>query len=198
MGLSSSLLSVNIPSTVQLIVTPEQFMEIAIANRDLKLERTATGELIVMPPTGGITGKKNIDIEGQLWLWNRQTKLGQVFNSSTGFLLPKGANRSPDAAWIRQDRWEQLTLEQQEGFPPLAPDFVLELRSKTDSLKTLQEKMQEYLENGVRLGWLIDRQHQTVSIYRPNQNIEILEQPLSLSGEDVLPGFILDLTEIWQ
>jgi len=197
MGLSSSTLPVNIPSTVQLIVNPEQFMEIAIANRDLKLERTATGELIVMPPTGGITGKKNIDIEGQLWLWNRQTKLGQVFNSSTGFLLPKGANRSPDAAWIRQDRWEQLTLEQQEGFPPLAPDFVLELRSKTDSLKMLQEKMQEYIENGVRLGWLIDRKHQTVSIYRPNQDIEILAQPLSLSGEDILPGFILDLTEIW-
>ncbi len=197
MGLSSSTLPVNIPSTVQLIVNPEQFMEIAIANRDLKLERTATGELIVMPPTGGITGKKNIDIEGQLWLWNRQTKLGQVFNSSTGFLLPKGANRSPDAAWIRQDRWEQLTLEQQEGFPPLAPDFVLELRSKTDSLKMLQEKMQEYIENGVRLGWLIDRKHQTVSIYRPNQDIEIVQQPLSLSGENVLPGFILDLTEIW-
>lgn len=198
MGLSFSTLPVNIPSTVQLTVTPEQFVEIAIANRDLKLERTVTGELIVMPPTGGITGKKNIDLEGQLWLWNRQTKLGQVFNSSTGFLFPNGANRSPDAAWICQERWDQLTFEQQEGFPPLSPDFVLELRSKTDSLNALQEKMQEYMDNGVRLGWLIDRKHQTVSIYRQNQDIEILQQPLSLSGENILPGFVLDLTEIWQ
>lgn len=198
MGLSSSILPVNIPATIQLIVTPEQFIEIAIANRDLKLERTATGELIVMPPTGSDTGAKNSDINGQLWFWNHQTKLGKTFDSSTGFHLPNGADRSPDAAWIRQERWQQLTPEQQASFAPICPDFVIELRSKTDSLKTLQEKMEEYIENGVRLGWLIDRKHQTVSIYRQNQNIETLEQPSSLSGEDILPGFILDLTEIWQ
>lgn len=198
MGLSSSILPVNIPATIQLIVTPEQFIEIAIANRDLKLERTATGELIVMPPTGSDTGAKNSDINGQLWFWNHQTKLGKTFDSSTGFHLPNGADRSPDAAWIRQERWQQLTPEQQASFAPICPDFVIELRSKTDSLKTLQEKMKEYIENGVRLGWLIDRKHQTVSIYRQNQNIETLEQPSSLSGEDILPGFILDLTEIWQ
>jgi Uma2 family endonuclease len=198
MGLSSSILPVNIPATIQLIVTPEQFIEIAIANRDLKLERTATGELIVMPPTGSDTGAKNSDINGQLWFWNHQTKLGKTFDSSTGFHLPNGADRSPDAAWIRQERWQQLTPEQQASFAPICPDFVIELRSKTDSLKTLQEKMEEYIENGVCLGWLIDRKHQTVSIYRQNQNIETLEQPSSLSGEDILPGFILDLTEIWQ
>ncbi|OIP73125.1 MAG: hypothetical protein AUK43_01365 [Oscillatoriales cyanobacterium CG2_30_40_61] len=198
MVLSSSTLPVNIPSTVQLTVTPEQFREIAIANRDLKLERNVTGELIVMPPTGSDTGSKNSDINGQLWLWNHQTKLGKTFDSSTGFHLPNGADRSPDAAWICHKRWQQLTPEQQQSFAPISPDFVLELRSKTDNLNALQEKMQEYMDNGVRLGWLIDRKHQTVSIYRQNQDIEILQQPLSLSGENILPGFVLDLTEIWQ
>jgi Uma2 family endonuclease len=189
---------VNIPPSLTLTVTHEQLVELAIANRDLQLERTATGELIVMAPTGSITGNRNLDIEGQLWLWNRQAKLGKTFNSSTGFHLPNGADRSPDAAWVRQYRWDALTLAQQEDFAPLCPNFVLELRSTYDNLAPLQAKMQEYMANGACLGWLIDRKNQTVEIYRQGQAVEILHRPLSLSGEDVLTGFVLDLTEVWR
>ncbi|MCC5607067.1 Uma2 family endonuclease [Nostoc sp. CHAB 5834] len=134
----SQTLAVNIPPTLTLTVTHEQFVQLALANRDLQLERTATGELIVIPPTGSDTGKRNFDIAGQLWLWNRQTKLGVAFDSSTGFYLPNGSDRSPDAAWIRQERWDALTLEQQEIFAPICPDFVLELRSKNDSIEKLR------------------------------------------------------------
>ncbi|MDB9317180.1 Uma2 family endonuclease [Nodularia spumigena] len=190
-------IAVNIPNTLTLQVSHEQFVDLALANRDLQLERTATGELIIMPPTGSDTGNKNLDIEGQLWLWNRQTKLGKAFNSSTGFRLPNGANRSPDAAWVSKQRWDALTLEQQETFAPICPGFVLELRSKTDSLEKLQAKMREYIENGAGLGWLIDRKNQRVEIYRRGRNVEVLDHPVSLSGEDVLPGFVLDLTEVW-
>ncbi|KZL48200.1 hypothetical protein A2T98_19155 [Nodularia spumigena CENA596] len=191
-------IAVNIPNTLTLQVSYEQFVDLALANRDLQLERTATGELIIMPPTGSDTGNKNLDIEGQLWLWNRQNKLGKAFNSSTGFRLPNGANRSPDAAWVSKQRWDALTLEQQETFAPICPDFVLELRSKTDSLEKLQAKMREYIENGAGLGWLIDRKNQRVEIYRRGRNVEVLDHPVSLSGEDVLPGFVLDLTEVWS
>jgi len=131
---SSHAIPVNIPPTLTLTVTHEQLVQLAIANRDLQLERTATGELIVIAPTGGTTGNRNLDIEGQLWLWNRQTKLGKTFNSSTGFHLPNGADRSPDAAWVRQERWDALTPEQQDGFVPLCPDFVLELRCELPTL----------------------------------------------------------------
>ncbi|GAX38324.1 Uma2 family endonuclease [Nodularia sp. NIES-3585] len=191
-------IAVNIPNTLTLQVSHEQFVDLALANRDLQLERDATGELIIMPPTGSDTGNKNLDIEGQLWLWNRQTRLGKAFNSSTGFRLPNGANRSPDAAWVSKARWDALTLEQQETFAPICPDFVLELRSKTDSIEKLQAKMREYIENGAGLGWLIDRKNQRVEIYRPGRNVELLDHPVSLSGEDVLPGFLLDLTEVWS
>ncbi len=178
-------------------VSHEQFQQLAFANRDLRLERTATGELIVMPPTGSDTGYRNLDIEGQLWLWNRQTKLGVVFDSSTGFHLPNDADRSPDASWIKLERWQALTLEEKEGFAPICPDFVVELRSLSDSMETLRAKMREYMENQARLGWLIDRKNRKVEIYRQNQNIEVLDHPSTLSGEDVLPGFVLDLTEVW-
>ncbi|OCQ93353.1 hypothetical protein BCD67_03700 [Oscillatoriales cyanobacterium USR001] len=191
-------IAVNIPPTLTLTVTHEQFFELAQANRDLQLERNATGELIVMPPTGSETGNRNLDMEGQLWLWNRQTKLGKAFNSSTGFSLPNGADRSPDASWVRQERWDLLTPEQQQGFAPLCPDFVLELRSKNDTMESLRAKMREYIENGARLGWLIDRQNKKVEIYRESQAVEVLNHPATLSGEDVLPGFILDLTEVWS
>ncbi|MEG4198082.1 Uma2 family endonuclease [Microcoleus sp. Pol12A5] len=194
---SSAAFALNIPLTLTLTVTREQFVELAIANRELQLERTATGELIVNPPTGGETGYKNLDIEGQLWLWNRQTKLGKAFNSSTGFHLPNGADRSPDAAWVRQERWDALTPKQKESFIPLCPDFVVELCSKTDSMEPLRAKMKEYMNNGARLGWLIDRKNRKVEIYRQNQDVEVLENPVTLSGEDVLPGFVLDLTEVW-
>lgn len=194
----SQAIAINIPPTLTLIVTHEQLVQLAIANRDLQLERTAAGELIVMPPTGGTTGKRNADIDGQLWLWNRQTQLGVVFDSSTGFHLPNGADRSPDTAWVRQDRWNALTPEQQDGFVPLCPDFVLELRSKNDNMEPLRIKMREYMENGACLGWLIDRKNKKVEIYRQNQDVEVLDNPTTLSGEDVLPGFVLDLAEVWS
>ena len=190
-------LAINIPPALILTVSHEQFVELAIANRELQLERTATGELIVNPPTGGETGKRNLSIEAQLWLWNQQTKLGEAFNSSTGFHLPNGADRSPDASWVRQERWDALTPEQKESFIPLCPDFVVELRSKSDNMEPLRVKMREYMNNGARLGWLIDRKNRKVEIYRQNREVEVLENPATLSGEDVLPGFVLDLTEVW-
>ncbi|MCW6048760.1 Uma2 family endonuclease [Lyngbya sp. CCAP 1446/10] len=187
--------TITIPQTFK--VTHEQFQQIAAVNRDLRLERTATGELIIMAPTGSETGNRNLDIEGQLWLWNRQTKLGVAFNSSSGFKLPNGADRSPDASWVKLERWQTLTPKEQEGFAPLCPDFVVELRSKSDNMEPLREKMREYIANGARLGWLIDRKNQKVEIYRQNQDVEILNNPSTLSGENVLPGFVLDLTDVW-
>jgi len=150
-----------------------------------------------MPPTGSETGNRNLDISGQLWLWNRQTKLGVLFDSSSGFKLPNGADRSPDASWVKLERWQTLTPKEREGFAPLCPDFVVELRSKSDNMEPLREKMREYIANGSRLGWLIDRKNPKVEIYRQNQDVEILNNPSTLSGEDVLPGFVLDLTDVW-
>jgi Uma2 family endonuclease len=191
------MLNFNIAIPQAFKVSHDQFQELATVNRDLKLERTATGELIVMPPTGSDTGNRNLDIEGQLWLWNRQTKLGKAFNSSTGFHLPNGADRSPDASWVKLQRWEALTPQQREGFAPICPDLVVELRSRSDSMDTLRAKMEEYKENGATLGWLIDRKHRKVEIYRQNQDVEILDNPTTLSGENLLLGFVLDLTEVW-
>jgi Uma2 family endonuclease len=178
-------------------LTDEQFFELCSANRDIRFERSADGELIIMAPTGGGTGNKNAELSIDLGIWNRQTRLGKVFDSSTGFKLPNGADRSPDASWVRLERWNALTEEQKDSFIPLAPDFAVELRSRTDALKTLQTKMREYRDNGVRLGWLIDAKTQRVEIYRPGQEVELLESPVSLSGEDVLPGFRLDLSTLW-
>lgn len=187
-------LTLNIPSTLKL--TDEQFYQLCLANRDLRLELTAQGELIVMPPTGGGTGKRNIKISTQLEIWSSQNNLGVTFDSSTGFKLPNGATRSPDASWVSKERWESLTLQQQEQFPPLCPDFVVELRSPSDALADIRLKMQEYLVNGSRLGWLIDPQTQQVEIYRTNQEVEIMRSPTTLSGEDVLPRFMLNVTQI--
>jgi Uma2 family endonuclease len=185
-------------STVELKIdlTDEQFWQLCQNNRDYQFECTASGELKIMPPTGGETGRRNVKATTQLDLWNSKNNLGEVFDSSTGFKLPNGAKRSPDASWVKIERWNSLTSEEKEKFPPLCPDFVLELRSKTDSLEELQGKMQEYIQNGAALGWLIDRKNKRVEVYRPHQDVEILENPSSLSGEDVLPGFILDLTQI--
>jgi len=180
-------------------VTREQFIALVSANRDLRLERTATGELIVNPPTGGETGKRNAKIGTQLGIWwEANEKLGEYFDSSTGFELPNGANRSPDASFLRQDKWESLTPEQREGFIPLCPDFVVELRSKTDTLKDLRTKMQEYIDNGTQLGWLIDPKNKRVEIYRAGQVMEVVENPSALSGEEVLPGFTLSMKRIWS
>ncbi len=195
----NSTLTLEIPSTTLLHVTPQQFEELAAANPDLRLERTSQGELIVNPPTGGESSQRNSRITGKLDFWEEANEeLGVAFDSSGGFILPNGATRSPDASWVRRERWEALTPEQRRGFVPLCPDFVVELRSASDSLSKLQEKMQEYLENGARLGWLIDPQNQRVEIYRPGQDLEVLEHPTQLSGEDVLPGFILNLRRIWR
>ena len=178
-------------------LTDEQFYQLCRANPDVKFERTATGELVIMPPTGGETGKSNSACNALLWLWNEQYKLGVVFDSSTCFKLPNGADRSPDACWIKLVRWDTLQPEQKEKFPPICPDFVIELLSPSDSLKVTQKKMEEYQANGVRLGWLINRKLRQVEIYRIGQSVEILENPSSLSGEDILPGFVLDLEKIW-
>jgi Uma2 family endonuclease len=177
-------------------LTDEAFYELCRANPDVKFERTAIGELVVMSPTGGETGDRNRRLTQRLGNWTDEDNTGLSFDSSTGFKLPNGAERSPDASWVRGDRWEALTPEQRRKFPPLAPDFVVELRSTSDDLEPLQQKMQEYIENGVQLGWLINPQDQQVEIYRLGQAVEILQSPQSLSGEDVLPGFTLDLSRI--
>jgi Uma2 family endonuclease len=174
-------------------LSDEQFYQLCQVNQNWQLERTAKGELVIMPPVGGVSGNREADLNGSVWLWNRQSQLGRVFSSSTIFRLPNGGDRSPDVAWVANERWELLTSEEQEKFPPICPDFVIELRSRTDSLPQLQEKMQEYLNSGLRLGWLINPQAQQVEIYHPNQTVEIVQLPASLSGEDVLPGFVLDL-----
>ena len=187
----------ELPKTLSLYVTQEQFTILSQANRDLKLERTATGELIVNPPTGWETGRFNSSISGELYLWWRNFgESGLVFDSSTGFILPNGATRSPDACWVSGERWQALTPEQKGTFANICPDFVVELRSSSDKLESLQAKMKEYIDNGAKLGWLIDRQNQQVEIYRVNQKVEIISSPINLSGEKVLPNFTLDLTEI--
>ncbi len=174
-------------------LSDEQFYQLCQTNEDYRLEKTAKGELLIMPPVGAISGNRESDFNGFVWLWNRQTKLGKVFSSSTIFILPNGAKRSPDVAWITNQRWQTLSEEEKERFAPICPDFVIELRSRTDSMSQLQEKMQEYLDSGLRLGWLIDPQNQQVEIYRQNQQVEVVQLPTNLSGEDVLPGFILEL-----
>jgi Uma2 family endonuclease len=189
---------ISLPPILELNIdlTDEQFFQLCQANQDLKFERTANGHLIIMPPTGGATGDRNSELNFQIRAWNRQTKLGKVFDSSTGFKLPNGADRSPDVAWLQLDRWNALTPEQQEKFLPLCPDFVVELMSPSDSLKTTQAKMQEYIDNGARLGWLIDRANQQVEVYRSNGAVEVLRSPQTLSGEEILPDLVVDLSEI--
>lgn len=187
--------TVNLNSIIKL--TDDQFYQLCRDNPDVKFERNGNGEIIIMSPTGGETGKYNIEIAADFVIWNRQTQLGVCFDSSTCFKLPNGADRSPDVSWIKQERWDTLTPEQKEKFPPIAPDFVLEIMSPTDTLKKAQEKMQEYMENGIKLGWLIDPKTRRVEIYRPGQAVEVLQSPIELSGEDILPGFILNLEFIW-
>lgn len=188
-------LTVNLKPALEL--TDEQFFQICQANRDLKFERTATGELIIMPPTGGETGNRNGRLNQQLFNWTDIDGTGIAFDSSTCFKLPNGADRSPDAAWIKLERWDALTAEQKEKFPPICPDFVIELLSPSDSLKVAQDKMREYLDNGVRLGFLINRKSRQVEIYRQGQKVEVLDSPATLAGEDVLKGFVLNLGMIW-
>ncbi|QIZ73357.1 Uma2 family endonuclease [Oxynema aestuarii AP17] len=199
--LPNSLATITLqwPRDLSVRITPDQFIDLVTANPDLQLERTAAGELIVNPPTGGETGHRNIKIAYYLVRWiEEQGGNGIAFDSSTGFTLPNGAIRFPDAAWITQQRWQTLTPLQRQSFVPLCPDFVIELRSESDNLAKLQAKLQEYLENGTQLGWLIDPQQQQVEIYRAGQAVEVMNNPTQLSGEKILPGFILNLQRIWS
>ncbi len=180
-------------------LSTEDFIEICQENEDLQLEKTAQGELSIMSPTYSWTGKRNSALIGQLWWWNNNAELGIVFDSSSGFTLPDGSIKSPDVSWISHENWDKLTeTEQKNQFSPITPDFIIELHSSTDSLKKLQSKMQDYLSNGVKLAWLIDTVNQRLEIYRQNQEVEILEGPSDISGEDILPGFVLDLRKIWD
>jgi Uma2 family endonuclease len=172
-------------------LTDEQFYQLCTSNPEIPLERDAQGALIVMSPVGGEGGSHEIELGTDLAVWNRQSQLGKVFSSSTLFKLPSGGDRSPDAAWVELSRWQALSAEQRQKFPPIAPDFVIELRSRTDNLATLQQKMQEYMDSGVRLGWMFNPQDQQVEIYRQGQAKEVCSLPTELSGEDVLPGFVL-------
>ena len=188
-------LTLNLHNAIEL--TDERFEQICQSNRDLRFERTSIGELVVMSPAGSDTGRQNWGLAGQLWIWHQQTLLGVGFDSSAGFTLPNGAIRSPDLSWIKQERWDTLNTAQKRKFAPICPDFVVELCSPSDRLVEVQAKMQEYLDNGTRLGWLIDPESKSAQIYRQNQRVEVQNAPNSLSGEDILPGFELDLQEIW-
>jgi Uma2 family endonuclease len=188
--------TIDLSPIVQL--TRPEFLKLCAANPDMKLERTAQGELIVMPPTGGETGNWNSQINGELHVWNRQTPRGKSFDSSTGFSLPNGGDRSPDASWISLEKWQSLTPAERQGFLPLCPDFALELLSPSDSWKQGQLKMEEYVQNGCRLGWLIDSKNKRVAVYRQGQPVEVIASPTTLSGEDVLPGFTLNIQAIWD
>ena len=182
-------------------ITPQQFEQLANTEQLTRMELTQEGELIIMSPTGGEAGRKNRRLIQQIGIWTDQNGTGEAFDSSTLFILPNGARRSPDVSWIKLERWNALTLQEKQGFPPISPDFIIELVSPSD-LKNqryadLQLKMQEYLENGVKLGWLIEPSTKIVEIYRLGQERETLNYPQTLSGEAILPGFILDLSDIW-
>jgi Uma2 family endonuclease len=178
-------------------LTDDQFFEFCQINRDLRIERTATGELLIMSPTGSETGGSNFELSGQLFNWTKQDGTGKGFDSSSGFTLPNGATVSPDISWVKLERWNALSKEQRTTFAPIVPDFVVELRSPSDSLKDLQKKMQQYMDNGVRLGWLIDRKQRRVYVYRPGVAVQQLDNPETVSGDPELPGFVLNLEEIW-
>ncbi|MBD0372560.1 MAG: Uma2 family endonuclease [Pyrinomonadaceae bacterium] len=188
-------MAVDLSPIVEL--TDERFSQLCAANRDLRLERTAAGELVVVPPTGGQSSRRNARITSQLLVWADKDRTGVVFDSNGGFKLPNGAIRAPDASWVRLAAWQKLTDEEKEKFLPLCPDFVIELRSLTDSISDVQNKMEEYLDNGAQLGWLIDPQERVVYIYRQQAQTETLDNPQTLAGDPVLAGFVLDLQEIW-
>jgi len=179
-------------------MSDHEFFEFCQLNPDWRMELTSEGDLVIMPPTGGMTGYRNFTLIVLFGQWVAADGTGVGFDSSTGFTLPNGAKRSPDLAWVRRSRWEALTAEEREEFPPLCPDFVVELRSPSDHLPPLQAKMQEYIANGAELGWLIDPFEKNVYIYRPHAQVSCLENPVSVSGEPVLPGFSLDVQRVWS
>jgi Uma2 family endonuclease len=179
-------------------MTEEEFFAFCQLNPEWRIERTAEGELILMPPTGGETGNRNSALTALLWIWAEADATGLTFDSSTGFTLSNGAKRSPDAAWVRRSRWETLTPEQRREFPPLCPDFVVELLSPSDDLEALKQKLEEYIANGAQLGWLLDPEERKVYIYRPSEVVVCLNDPKEVAGEPLLPGFVLDLDRVWS
>lgn len=198
--IQSELSSVKVDLSA-LMVLPEmstkQFYEFCRCNADLRIERSAQGEVIVMPPTFADTGNRNNKLSYQVTRWAEENETGEVFDSSAGFMLPNGATRSPDVSWIQLDRWNALTAAQQASFAPICPDFVIELRSDSDTLKGLQEKMREYIENGVALGLLIDRKNKNVYCYRANGSVGVLSNPQMVSCDPELPGLTLQMAKIW-
>ena len=178
-------------------MTTEQFEEVCRKYRKLRLELTSSGELIIMPPTSPLTGKRNSNLTRQLYVWAENDGSGVCFGNTAGFILPNNAIREPDASWIRREKWDSLSQEQQERFGRFCPDFVAELRSRTDRLPTLLSKMEEYIANGASLGWLIDPYQRRVYVYRPNEEVVVLENPETVSGEPLLPGFTLNVTKLW-
>jgi Uma2 family endonuclease len=178
------------------VVSPEAFWDLCVANPDLRLTRTARGELIVMAPAGSDSGGRNSDLSGQLWAWNRANRLGRTFDSSAGFTLPNGFVHAPDASWIVQQRWDSVPRDLQRKFAPICPDFVAELMSPSDRRADVVERLEEFMAQGARLGWLIDPKSGDVEIHHSGRPVEVLKMPPTLSGEDVLPGFVLDLKGI--
>jgi len=187
--------TLKIPPELEL--TEDKFFALCQLNRDYPMERTSFGEIIIMSPTGSETGNRNFDLIGQLAVWVRKDGTGIGFDSSAGFTLPNGAVRSSDAAWMKLEKWNSITPSEKVKFAPLCPDFVVELLSPSDNLRLAQDKLEEYIQNGVSLGWLIHRQNRRVYIYRPGVEVEWLENPSIINGEPLLPGFVLDLTTIW-
>jgi Uma2 family endonuclease len=179
-------------------MSEQEFYEFCRLNPDLNIELTSEGDLLIMPPTGGRSGLRNAVLGARLTMWTLEDKGGRAFDSSTLFTLPNGAKRSPDFAWVANERWDALTEEEQEQFPPLCPDFVVELRSRTDTLKNLRQKMEEYIANGTQLGWLIDPQERRVYVYRPGAAVEQWDDPRAVSGEPLLRELELQLQEIWD
>ncbi len=206
MSMTTAGMTVSMPEGIQTVVmmpeieharmTDAEFMDFCAQNPELRIEMTSKGELIVMSPVTGRGGNRNFFLTGRFFGWAEGDNTGVGFDSSTCFTLPNGAKRSPDVSWIRRERWDALTPEEQDEFPPICPDFVVELRSKSDRLKMLEEKMEEYLLNGAGLGWLIDPLQKRVHIYRPGSPVEILNQPQEVSGEPLLKGFVLNLAGI--
>ena len=179
-------------------LSEEEFFEFCMLNKDLRIELTSAGDLIIMSPTGGKTGIRNFNLIGSFAAWQAKDGTGKGFDSSTLFTLPNGAKRSLDVAWVGNERWNRLSEKEQEQFPPLCPDFIVELRSPSDSLRALQSKMQEYMKNGAQLGWLIDPIERKVHIYRPKSAVEVLDDPRTISGDPLLRGFVLEVQSLWE